>query len=538
MTPEEKARQQIDELLQYAGWDVQDREQMNLFDPNRPGVAVREAYLKTGFADYLLFVEGKALGVIEAKRAGVQITGVEAQSARYAVGLPDTINPWIPEQPLPFRYESTGIETFFTNGLDPHPRSRRVFAFHRPETLASWAGELVTLRQRLRQMPPLSTEGLWRPQVEAIQNLEISFADDRPRARPPAAARPPRSVAWKHLLILKYGDSQMSTYQLGRLQSIDLRTVWNNEATEFTPWLSREENLALLGETIGLDLELTSMEKDVGPFRADIVCRDTATDAVVLIENQLEKTDHDHLGKLFTYTAGIDAKYIVWIADRFTDEHRAALDWLNQHTDDEVNFFGLEVELWQIGNSEIAPRFNIVSQPNEWTKIVGRRGGDDLTELQQEQIAYWKGFANYLEESGSDIKTRSPRASHAMRLAIGRSGFRLEAFRNSRDKRIGVILVISGEDAKAHFKLLEEEKADIEARIGDPLEWMEKPGRIRSQIALRWHGEDPTDRERWPEQYEWLKENLELFYQVFAPQIKELDAAEYIESEDELGLEI
>jgi type I restriction enzyme R subunit len=182
MQPEQKARQQIDELLDYAGWDVQDREAMNLFDPARPGVAVREAYLKTGYADYLLFVEGKALGVIEAKRVGVPLSGVEAQSARYAGGLRTPMQAWRPQMPLPFRYESTGIETFFTNGLDPDPRARRVFAFHRPDTLAAWVQESDTLRGRLRQMPPLMRDRLWGPQVKAITHLEQSLAQDRPRA--------------------------------------------------------------------------------------------------------------------------------------------------------------------------------------------------------------------------------------------------------------------------------------------------------------------------------------------------------------------
>ncbi|MBP8003228.1 MAG: restriction endonuclease subunit R, partial [Chloroflexi bacterium] len=138
MTPEQKARQQIDTLLRQAGWEVQDREQMNLFAAAFPGVAVREAHLKTGYADYLLFVQGKALGIIEAKKVGVPLSGVEAQSARYAVGLRPPMQAWRPQTPLPFRYESTGVETYFTNGLDPDPRARRVFAFHRPETLAAW----------------------------------------------------------------------------------------------------------------------------------------------------------------------------------------------------------------------------------------------------------------------------------------------------------------------------------------------------------------------------------------------------------------
>ncbi|MFN2121920.1 MAG: hypothetical protein ACK2UP_00315 [Candidatus Promineifilaceae bacterium] len=171
MTPEERARETIDELLRYAGWDVQDREAMNLYDPNRPGVAVREAHLRTGFADYLLFVDGRALGIIEAKKEGTPLVGVEAQSVRYSVGLPPRMQAWRPDDPLPFLYESTGVETYFTNRLDPLPRSRPIFAFHRPETLREWVREDATLRGRLQTMPPLDAEGLWDPQAVAISNL-------------------------------------------------------------------------------------------------------------------------------------------------------------------------------------------------------------------------------------------------------------------------------------------------------------------------------------------------------------------------------
>lgn len=293
----------------------------------------------------------------------------------------------------------------------------------------------------------------------------------------------------------------MNTNQLGRLESIDLRTIWNNEAAEFTPWLAQEENLSFLGETIGLDLELTSVEKDVGPFRADIVCKDTATDAIVLIENQLERTDHSHLGQLLTYAAGLSAVSIVWIADRFTDEHRAALDWLNDLTPTDVNFFGLEIELWQIATSPIAPKFNMVSKPNEWIKTVGRPDRGALTELQQEQMEYWRALKKRFEESGSYLSMRQPRPIHAMRFALGRSGFRIEAFRNTRDKRIGVILMIGGEHSEAHFNLLEEQKSAIESEMGDSLEWLEKPCRIRRSVALRWKDEDPSNRARWPVQH-------------------------------------
>src|SRR5688500_16692480 len=141
----------------------------------------------------------------------------------------------------------------------------------------------------------------------------------------------------------------MST--LGRLQSVDLRSVWASECTHFTPWLAQAENLELIGEAIGVELELEAQEKRVGPFRADILCKDTITNSWVLIENQIEPTDHCHLGQLLTYAAGLQAATIVWVAGKVREEHRAALDWLNEITGERFNFFGLEIELWRIGDS-------------------------------------------------------------------------------------------------------------------------------------------------------------------------------------------
>ena len=178
MTPEEEARQQIDLFLQQAGWIIQDRSQINL--AAGPGVAVREAMLKTGEADYLLFAGGKAITTVEAKPEGHTLTGVEEQSGKYGKGLLDIYPNW--GDPLPFAYESTGSETRFTNRLDPNPASRGVFAFHRPETLIEWATRMTQLNQRLREMPPLVTGQLWHAQIEAIQNLEKSLAQSRPRA--------------------------------------------------------------------------------------------------------------------------------------------------------------------------------------------------------------------------------------------------------------------------------------------------------------------------------------------------------------------
>ena len=141
----------------------------------------------------------------------------------------------------------------------------------------------------------------------------------------------------------------MTQSNLGRLEQIALRSIWVTEAGDFTPWLAQDDNLRLLGDTIGIELELETQEKAVGPFSADILCKDTANDSWVLIENQLERTDHIHLGQLLTCAAGLQAVTIVWIARRLTEEHRAALDWLNEITEEKFRFFGLEIEVWRIG---------------------------------------------------------------------------------------------------------------------------------------------------------------------------------------------
>lgn len=180
-TPEARARQNIDAQLTACGWLVQDRHAMNLYAGR--GVAVREFPLETGYADYLLFVDRKAAGVIEAKAEGIPLAGVAEQASLYSIGLPANI-PHV-SLPLPFLYESTGVETFFRDNRDPQPRSRRVFTFHRPETLAEWLAQPETLRARLQALPersPLITRNLWPAQVEAITNLERSFAADQPRA--------------------------------------------------------------------------------------------------------------------------------------------------------------------------------------------------------------------------------------------------------------------------------------------------------------------------------------------------------------------
>jgi len=332
---------------------------------------------------------------------------------------------------------------------------------------------------------------------------------------------------------------------LGRLERVDLRTAWPREAQDFTPWLARDENISILAETLGMELEVEAQEKDVGPFRADILCRGRDTDSPpeqeswVLIENQLEQTDHNHLGQLLTYAAGLHTVTIVWIAQLFRDQHHAALDWLNEITDDRFRFFGLEVELWKIGESLAAPKFNIVSKPNKWAKEAGEQARQaeigSLSPLKQQQKRYWEDLTLEIEQRNSPVKIERPQAKHWSTSRLGRVGFHLSASLNSRKRQIHVALNLTGEDAKAHFHLLKEEQEKRENELGvTNLDWMELPDAKESRIIAPLSDTDPTDENDWHRQQDWLADTLVRFDEVFRPIVHELDATDW-QPEDEPG---
>lgn len=314
---------------------------------------------------------------------------------------------------------------------------------------------------------------------------------------------------------------------MGRLEQVDLRKVWLSEPGHFTPWLAEDDNIALLADTLSLDLEVEAQEKGVGPYRADIVCKDTTDGSMVLIENQLEKTDHTHLGQLMTYAAGLDAVTIVWIAERFTEEHRAALDWLNEITSEKVSFFGLEIELWRIGNSPIAPKFNVVSKPNDWTKGGGGGGAGTvvITETKQLQLEYWRAFREVLAERKSSLKPQKAYPQHWINVSIGRANFHMSATVHIAEERLAVELYIQGPDAKRHFNRLEEEKMKIEQAIGQPLDWRELPDREASRILLMRPNSRIKNNEQWPAQHQWIAESLEKFNSAFRSRIQDLPFA-------------
>ncbi|MCB2076355.1 MAG: DUF4268 domain-containing protein [Novosphingobium sp.] len=307
--------------------------------------------------------------------------------------------------------------------------------------------------------------------------------------------------------------------KLGKVQRVNVRDAWPNEANHFTPWLASEDGMELLQETLGMELEVEATEKFVGPFKADILAKrtDTTEDHWVLIENQLERTDHRHLGQLLTYAAGLKAVTVVWIAENFAEEHKAALNWLNDVTRDELEFFGLEIEVWQIGNSEPAPMFNILAEPNEWSREVTQGAANQLSDLKLQQQRFWHGLRAKLLDKKSKVRPQKAHPQHWADYAVGRAGVWLCATVNSQGKYVSLELSLRGPSAKPWFDELATHKAAIEDAIGPGLSWQRLDGKKQSKIVLYRRNSDPTDESKWEEQHAWLVEKLEQFREVFRP---------------------
>ncbi len=305
---------------------------------------------------------------------------------------------------------------------------------------------------------------------------------------------------------------------LSRLERVELRNIWKDEARDFTPWLAEDENLSILGEALGLELELIETEQTVGSYSADIVCDDVRTDRKVLIENQLEKTDHSHLGQIFTYAAGVDAVTIIWIAKQFTEEHRAAVDWLNHISGDELQFFGIEIQLWKIGNSPAAPRFNIVAKPNDWVREVRKAtgGNRELSEDQKLRLELWTKFKDHLE-SKSDKNYYSPSSRSyydvPYRPDVGHFVTRASFF---KDPEVRVELYMQRRSAPELFRKLQEHQDEVERSFGEPLNWDEVEGRKARKIFLSrtW---DIRDKDTWPELFQWYENNIQALKAALEP---------------------
>lgn len=205
----------------------------------------------------------------------------------------------------------------------------------------------------------------------------------------------------------------MQSQQLGRLEKVDLRKAWTHEALDFSKWLSLPENLQLLSDEIGIEISLIQKEASVGKYSVDILAEEENTGRKIIIENQLEPTNHDHLGKIITYASGYDAEIIIWIVENAREEHTRAIDWLNEHTDEDINFFLIQMELWKIGDSPIAPKFQLISQPNDWARVVkdsAKQTG--LSNTKVLQLEFWDKFKEYVKNEKSKLRLRDTRPRH------------------------------------------------------------------------------------------------------------------------------
>ncbi len=224
---------------------------------------------------------------------------------------------------------------------------------------------------------------------------------------------------------------------LSKLERVPLRDAWKHEANDFTPWLADADNLNTLADALGLsELVQVATEHWVGDFKLDILCTDG--DEQVIIENQLDKTNHSHLGQIIAYAAGVGAKKVIWVAESFRPEHTAALEFLNENTTDNLSFFGVEVELWRIGDSPLAPKFEVVVKRNDWVK-TGReqaRAAASTSPTKQLQQKFWLALIGRLAEKAPRIRPQKPRPRHWLNNSIGRSGFVMNITANTRDERL------------------------------------------------------------------------------------------------------
>lgn len=302
--------------------------------------------------------------------------------------------------------------------------------------------------------------------------------------------------------------------ELSRLTKLPLRTIWKHEALDFTQWLALPENLELLAETIGVDLMNAQTEVGVGQFNVDILAEDENGHKVV-IENQLENTDHDHLGKLITYASGLQAEVCVWVVARARQEHEQAINWLNENTTEGANFFLIEVEAWKIGDSLPAPRFNIVAKPNDWAKTIKQQsgGGNKVTDLKLQQQAFWEKLREYGEQNGKQVRNwRKALPQHWYNIGIGSTRAKLAAKVNTQESYVGLELYIY-QDTELFYEL-QAKKSEIENKLGYKLDWQELPERKASRVIVTKAGNFQDESEQ-DELIAWLVAKADEFTKVF-----------------------
>ena len=257
---------------------------------------------------------------------------------------------------------------------------------------------------------------------------------------------------------------------IGKLEEVDIRELWKHEQYDFSEWLSKKENIENLNDILGLTLVDISKETYVGSYRCDLFAKDETTGIKVIIENQLEMSNHDHLGKIITYASGLDAKVVVWIVKEAREEHRSAIEWLNNNTNSNINFFLIEIHAYKIGNSDNAPMFQVIEQPNDFIKNnKSINSNDTMNKSQSQRLEFWNQFNNVLIERGKPFNVRKATTDHWYNVEIGTSDAHIDITLVNKDSVIGVELYIT--DNKELFDKLYQKKVEIENDLGFKLDW-------------------------------------------------------------------
>jgi len=314
----------------------------------------------------------------------------------------------------------------------------------------------------------------------------------------------------------------------GKLERVRPREVWQREAEGFTPWLAKAENLNKLADELGLgELVLVKTEYSVGDFKVDVLCSDGEDQ--VIIENQLEKSDHGHLGQLLTYAAGIGARKVVWIAESFRPEHMAALQFLNDNTTEALICFGVEIEIFKIDASLPALNFKVVVKPNDWTHSSREQVRLALEASPSKQLLYDFGLSliKELEVKAPQIRPYNLRA-HAwlLRTSMGRSGLALNVIASRREQRLSVELRITREDGRDYFKNLLARKSEIEAGLGFELDWQDQdfPETKAYRLISCYSAEASLeDKGRWPEYIDWITNRFIKMDNILRPIVNDLE---------------
>lgn len=304
--------------------------------------------------------------------------------------------------------------------------------------------------------------------------------------------------------------------QLGKLEKVDVRKVWEHEARDFSAWLVKPENLELLSEQIGIDIESTGTEIGVGRFRIDILAVEPRTGHKIIIENQLEATNHDHLGKVITYAAGLDAKYLIWIVKDVLPEHLKAVDWLNEYLDDEIRCFLIKIEVWQIGDSKPAPRFEIISVKNDWAATLKNTSvAGEVSSTKLRQLEYWQNLCEFIRSQDQSMRLHTPAPQHWLNFSMGSSISHIALTINTQKQRLGCELYISND--KIFFSYLNDNYEEIRTALGEDFTWFE--GKVDAGLGIYRTVTDVFDEGKQTDYFEWMLSKVRLFKKIFSPYV-------------------